>query len=327
MTQHPRGPANPGWPDRARLAARVHATRLESTTVGRFWARLLEVEFVDRAVALAAKAVVSFFPLLIVVAAVSPPRARRSIVDTMATRFGLAGDAFATVSRAFASPDQTRAATGLLGSLLAVAYAISFTTALQRVYLRAWRRPAGGGVRNKGRGAMWLAGVLVVLAVLSSLRRIVSGPPGTVTLVVVGVVGTVFSWWWTARLMLRGEVRWRPLLPTAIVTGIGVWAYTLAATVWMPRAVAKHYAQFGSFGIALDFVTWFTGFAFLVICAAVLAPVLAEGDNVLGRWLLTGQSSPLEPSAAPALPAPPRALRLSDAFALGPARDRDQPPE
>ncbi len=61
------------WPDRARLAARTHVTRLAPTTVGRFWARLLELEFVDRAVALAAKAVVSFFPLIIVVAALSPP--------------------------------------------------------------------------------------------------------------------------------------------------------------------------------------------------------------------------------------------------------------
>ena len=85
--------------------------------------------------------------------------------------------------------------------------------------------------------------------------------------------------------MLRGEVRWRPLLPTALLTGVGSWAYTLAATLWMPRAIARHYEQFGSFGIALDFVTWFTGFAFLVIGAAVLGPVLAEGDNVIGRWL------------------------------------------
>ena len=61
------------WPDLLRLAAHTHATRLESTTAGRFWSRLLEIEFVDRAVALAAKAVVSFFPLLIVVAALSPP--------------------------------------------------------------------------------------------------------------------------------------------------------------------------------------------------------------------------------------------------------------
>jgi membrane protein len=327
MTQHAHGPASPRWPDRARLAAHGHASRLDNTTVGRFWTRLLEVEFVDRAVALAAKAVVSFFPLLIVAAAVSPPGARQAILDTLAVRFGLGGDAFATVGRAFASPDQTKAATGVLGSLLVVAYAVSFTTALQRVYLRAWRRPTGGGMRNKGRGTMWVAGVLVFLVVLSSLRRIVAGPPGTVTLWVVGVVGAVFAWWWTARLMLRGEVRWRPLLPTAIVTGVGVWAYTLAATVWMPRAVAKHYAQFGSFGIALDFMTWFTGFSFLVIGAAVLAPVLAEGDNLLGRWLLTEQPSALEPSAAPALPPPPRAPRLSDAFGLGTGGGRGQPPE
>jgi membrane protein len=174
---------------------------------------------------------------------------------------------------------------------------------------------------------MWVAGVLVLLIVLSSLRRIVAGPPGAVALVVVGMAGSVLSWWWTARLMLRGEVRWRPLLPTAVVTGVGVWAYTLAATVWMPRAVAKHYAQFGSFGIALDFMTWFTGFAFLVIGAAVLAPVLAEGDNVLGQWLLTGQPSPLEPSAAPSLPAPPRTPRLSDAFGLGGGGGPAQPPK
>ena len=83
MTEQVRGPAAQGRPERARLVARVHASRLDSTAVGRFWARLLEVEFVDRAVALAAKAVVSFFPLLILVAALSPSGARSSIVDTI----------------------------------------------------------------------------------------------------------------------------------------------------------------------------------------------------------------------------------------------------
>lgn len=322
VNQEVREPADQGLPHRARLAARSQATRLDNTAVGRFWARLLEVEFIDRSVALAAKAVVSLFPLLIVAAALSPPQARAAIINTIAARFGVSGDALSTMRLAFASPDQTRAATGLLGSLLVAAYAVSFTTALQRVYLRAWRRPAGGGLRNKGRGAMWVAGVLVLLLLLASIRRILSGPPGTAMVVILGVTGSVLTWWWTARLMLRGEVRWRPLLPTALVTGVGVWAYTLAATVWMPRAVAKHYAQFGSFGIILDFMSWFTGFAFLVIGAAVLAPVLAEGDDVLGRWLRAGQPSPLEPSAAPPLAAPSRAPRLSDAFGL---RDRASP--
>jgi membrane protein len=325
VTQQGTRAADGGWPGRARVAARAQAARWEHATVGRFWARLLEIEFVDRSVALAAKAVVSFFPLLIVAAALSPPSARRSLVDSLARRFGISGDAFAIMKEAFASPDQTRAATGLIGGLLAVAYAVSFTTALQRVYLRAWRRPSGGGLRNKGRGAVWLGGAVALILVLGSLRRVVGGPPGTATVLALGVAGSVLGWWWTARLMLRGEVRWRPLLPTAVVTGVGSWAYTLAATVWMPRAVAKHYQQFGSFGIALDFVSWFTGFAFLLVGAAVLAPVLAEGDTALGRWLRGDQPSPLEPSARPSLPAPPNAPRLSDAFGMGNVAGRGEP--
>ncbi len=324
VTQQVSPSADSGWSGRARAAARAQARRWEQATLGRFWSRLLELEFVDRSVALAAKAVVSFFPLLIVAAALSPPSARRSLVDSIAARFGVRGDAFAIMKDAFASPDQTRAATGLLGTLLALAYAVSFTTAQQRVYLRAWRRPSGGGVRNKGRGAVWIAGVVALLLLLGSLRRVVGGPPGTISVLVLGVVGSVLSWWWTARLMLRGEVRWRPLLPTAVVTGVGSWAYTLAATVWMPRAVSKHYQQFGSFGIALDFVSWFTGFAFLIVGAAVLGPVLTEGDNALGRWLRGADPSPLTPSAPPALPAPPNAPRLSDAFGLGDVADRGE---
>ena len=179
VTQHTGEPVPARWPDRVRLAAHAHATRLESATVGRFWARLLEVEFVDRAVALAAKAVVSFFPLLIVAAACHhrrpvAPSWTRIAAQVRRQRRGLLDHAAAP------SPPRTRREPPPVCSeaCWSVAYAVSFTTALQRVYLRAWRRPAGGGVRNKGRGAMWVAGVLVLLVLLASLRRIVAGPAG-----------------------------------------------------------------------------------------------------------------------------------------------------
>lgn len=174
--QHARGPAGPGWADRARRAAHGQATRLESTIVGRVLGPTPGGRVRRPVSGVGGQSRCVPLPLLIVAAALSPPQARSSIVDAIATRFGVGGEAFSTMKQAFASPDQTRAATGLLGSVLAVAYAVSFTTALQRVYLRAWRRPAGGGVRNKVRGAVWVAGVLVLLLLLGSLRRIVAGP-------------------------------------------------------------------------------------------------------------------------------------------------------
>src|SRR4051794_3049534 len=129
---------------------------LQRTLLWRVWERMLEIEFVDRSVALAGKAFVSFFPLVIVIAAFAPDRIRTSIVTQLTARLGVQGDALTLARQAFASSDDVRRATGLLGLVLAVLYAGSFTTALQRVYLRAWRRPPPAGFDKQWRGAVWL---------------------------------------------------------------------------------------------------------------------------------------------------------------------------
>ena len=53
--------------------------RLERLLLWRGPERLLEIEFLDRSIALAGKAFVSFFPLVIVVAAFVPEGLRNSI--------------------------------------------------------------------------------------------------------------------------------------------------------------------------------------------------------------------------------------------------------
>ena len=302
---------------RIRRSAAGFAARLEVTALGRLWSRLLELEFVDRSVALAAKAFVSFFPLLILVAAVTPGGVRQEMLAIITNRLGVSGEALETVRQAFASADQTREATELLSALITVAFAVSFTTALQRVYLRAWRRPPGGGVRNKGRGAVWVGGFVLLMIVVSLIRSLLPGASGQLLSWAVGLAGATCLWWWTARLMLRGEVRWRALLPTAVITGVGTWIYALVASVWMPSNLSNQYAEFGAFGIAMAIVTWFTGLAFLIVAAAAAAPALADGDGRVGRWLRADQPTAVETGAAPALPGPARPVRLSDAFGRG----------
>jgi len=291
--------------------------RLESTPIGVLWSRLLEVEFVDRSVALAAKLFVSFFPLLIVAAAVTSGGVHDVVVNAVMDRLGVSGDALALVQQSFTTPEKTRAATGLFGVLLTLVFAVSFTTALQRVYLRAWRRPPGGGMRNKGRGALWVGGILVYIYLLATVRDLVGGLTGTVSVWGLGIVVGTLLWWWTSRLMLRGEVRWRPLLPTAVITALGTSLYATAADVWMPVTVAGNFAQFGAFGIALSIVTFFTGMAFVIVIGAVIGPVLAEATDPVGRWLRAGAANPLTSTARPPLPPPTRSMRLSDAFGRG----------
>ena len=212
------------WQRRAGILDQVAAVRtwLQRTLLWRVWERMLEIEFVDRSVALAGKAFVSFFPLVIVVAAFMPSGIRTSILTTLTHRLGIAGDALATAKQAFASTKDIRRATGLFGLLLTVFYATSFVTALQRVYLRAWRRPPGAALGAYVRGPAWLTAFLAYMALMGGVRSLLAGAVGAVLFAVVALLGAACMWWFTAWLMLMGQVRPRVLVPSGVISGIAM---------------------------------------------------------------------------------------------------------
>ena len=289
-------------------------TRLERLLLWRVWERMLEVEFVDRSVALAGKAFVSFFPLVIVVAAFVPERLRRSIITTLTSRLGLRGEALSSVRDAFASSDDVRKATGIFGLVLTIFFATSFTTALQRVYLRAWRRPPEGGTGAYWRGAVWLLAVLAYMALLGAFRSILDGAAGIAAFVVVTVVVSAGLWGFSAWFLLLGRVRVRVLIPSAVITGIAMTGFAASATIWMPTMVSDNEAQFGVFGIAMSLVTWFSGAAICILVGACAGPVFAEDVGPVGSFIRGGDESVLVAGASPALPPPTRSLSLRDAF-------------
>jgi membrane protein len=290
---------------------------LERLFLWRVWERLLEIEFVDRSIALAAKAFVSFFPLVIVVAAFVPARTRMSIVSTIAARFGLQGDAFSLVQSSFASADDVRKATGVLGLALTFLFATSFTTALQRVYLRAWRRPPHSGVDTYWRGLTWLFAMLVSLALIGALRAAAGDGASVVLWAVLALAVTIGLWWFTAWLLLLGHVRVRVLATTGVITGVALAVFGLSASVWMPEVVTSNETQFGFFGVALALVTWFSGASICVLVGACAGPALAEDPGLLGRFIRGKEPGTLNAGAPPELPPPTRDLSFRDAFKTG----------
>ena len=298
----------------ARRRVAVLRARLERLLLWRVWERMLEIEFVDRSVALAGKAFVSFFPLVIVVAAFVPQRIRSAILTTITARLGIRGEALTIAMDAFASSEDIRQATGVLGLVFTIFFATSFTTALQRMYLRAWRRPPHTGAGAYWRGATWLLVALVSMALLGGLRGALGGGLGFGLFAIVSLAVTSGLWWFTAWLLLLGEVRPRVLLPTGVITSIATAAYAVSATVWMPEVVTSNEAQFGFFGVALSLVTWFSGVSICILIGACAGPVLAEDPGWVGKLVRGGESQTLTAGARPSLPPPDRELGLRDAF-------------
>ncbi len=232
----------------------------------------------------------------------------------MTHRFGIEGDALATAKQAFASSADIRRATGLLGLVLTIFFATSFTTALQRVYMRAWRRPPGKKAGQYARGPAWFLVVLAFMALLGGLRGVVGDGVGFVVFAVVAIAASSMLWWFTAWFMLLGQVRWRVLVLSGVVTGVAMAGYELSATIWMPNVVTRNESQFGFFGVALALVTWFSGAAICIIVGACAGPVFAADAGRIGEVIRGGESSPLTVGAAPSFPAPERGPRLRDAF-------------
>jgi len=292
--------------------------RLERLLLWRVWERLLEIEFVDRSVALAGKAFVSFFPLLIVVAAFVPEGVRESILTTLRDRLGLAGESLAATREAFASSSEIREATGVFGLVLTIFFATSFTTALQRVYLRVWRRPTPPRGGAYWRGAIWLVAQLGCAAVVGAIRGVLHGEIGAGVVAVVAVATISGLWWFSSWFFLLGDVRGRVLLPTGLITGLLLSAFFLSATVWMPQVVTSNEEQFGVFGIALALVTWFSGISICILVGACAGIVLAEDSGSIGTFIRGRQPSVLTVGARPSLAPPLREPTLRDAF-QGPA--------
>jgi membrane protein len=287
---------------------------LERSLLWRIWERMLEIEFVDRSIALAGKGFAAFFPLLIVVAAYLPTGARAAMVTSVTVTVGLRGDALVLAKEAFASAGDVRQATSFLGLLLAVLFAVSFTTALQRMYLRAWRRPPGIRVGRYWRGAVWLLAMTGCLVLLGAIHRASVGGPNVAVILIIALAVMTGLWWFTSWLLLLGEVRPRVLLIPAVITSIAITVYSASATIWMPEVVSGNEAQFGFFGIALSLVTWFSGAAMCVLVGACAGPVFAEDSGFIGRLVRGAQPTALKAGARPPLPGPERELSLRDAF-------------
>ena len=288
--------------------------RAERTLLWQVWDRMLEIEFIDRSVALAGKAFVSFFPLVIVVAAFLPKSLRDSIFTVVTHRLGIRGGALTTAKQAFASSDQIRKATGILGLVLTIFFATSFTTALQRVFLKAWRRPGGNTAGEYVRGPLWFFVLLAGMALMGALRGVLGDGPQIVVFAVVSLAVTSAVWWFTAWLMLMGQVRWRVLLPSGVFTAVASGLYAVSASIWMPGVVTRNFSQFGFFGIALALVTWFSGTAICILIGTCAGAVFAADSGWVGRLIRGPDPSLLVVAAPPSLSAPEHGTRLRDAF-------------
>jgi membrane protein len=236
----------------------------------RSFERFVELEGFDRAMALAGQMFAALMPLLIVVAAVSPGGGK-DLADGLIDRMDLTGDSAQVLKAVVAPPSAVRNSISVVGAFLLVISALSFTRALQRLYVRAWRLPTLGMTGNAW-GLMWLA----AYAVYWSLQPLVVGLFNGVTASAVTVALSAVLWLYTPWLLVGRRIPWRRLVGQALLTAFGIAALTVAALVYGPRAIGSAATQFGFIGVAFALLTLLFFACLVAVVAAAVGATLAE---------------------------------------------------
>ncbi len=244
--------------------------------------RFSELRGGDLAASVTTQSFLAIFPLALVAIAVlgylnaeSTDFAAR-LVDNL----GLHGEAARTMTKALDTASQSRRVSSIIG-LLGLAWAgLGLARALRAAYDRAWQvQPRG--VRDRGTGALWLAGSAVIFGISVAATTLVQFLPALVAPVgiVVALVVSFGLFLWTARVLANVDIPVRALVPGAIVGAIGLEALKAVGAFVVPRMVASSSTLYGTLGIVFALLAWLLFFGRLVVYTSVIDVVLYEAEH------------------------------------------------
>ena len=207
-------------------------------------------------------------PLLIVCGTVAQGDTDE-LANDLIEKFNVSGSAADALREAVAQPPDSNLTA--IGGVLLVISALSFTRAMQRLYVRAWRLESLG-VRGNVWGLAWLA---VFVAFWSLQPAIVALFDGVISFAVSLALSTLL-WLWTPYLLVARRVHWRRLLPQAFLNACGIVAVAIGSAIYLPRAIASASAEFGVLGVAFTLLSLLFAIAFVLVVTAALGATLAE---------------------------------------------------
>ena len=265
MAHLPPGDRTGGWLSRSQARAvelrQTAERRLPVLT--KLTARMLSVNLLDAGTRLAAQVFLTAVPLLFVVAALAPDSVQDQLVTAAQNVFGLTGASDEQLKEVYGSNQEgVQQATGAIGVLVALLSATACSRAMARVCERAWGLPKAATRVAVWR---WFAWLVVWGAVLLLQGSVHSGfGAGRWLGLPLNFLADVGVWWWTQRLLLSKRIGWLPLLPGAVLTALAMTALAVTARIYMPIALNRSLATYGSLGSVFTLLSWL-----IAICAAL----------------------------------------------------------
>ena len=260
---------------RARERAAGAAERARSGTVGSVQSRMRDLAISHHALVFSALGMVLFVPALISLATLLPLGSDHGLADRMAHHLALSAEARAAVRDLFGTEDTVRTATSAVGAVFTVLAAYAWPAELQRFYQAVWGLPRLGW-RQLWRPLVWLGSLVLVVATVATVGAVAGGVAGAILTAVLCSPLVVLWVWWMQRFLLAGRVRWRALLPGALVTAAALAAFSVATSAYLSRAIVWNADRYGPIGVVFVLMRGLTWFSTVLLGGAVVGHILHQ---------------------------------------------------
>lgn len=256
---------------------------MHRSAAGRAWKRSRELELMHRSMSFAALGFLTLVPLLIVVAAADPANGK-GFAEWLSEALGVSPTAQKEVEHLFAQPGRALQTTTTFGLATLAVFGLTFGGAVQTGYERVWDLPPARW-HTMWRHIVWLA--LLIAYLVFSARVTLPNPstPQAVFRTMAAMIGGVFFFWGSQRLLLGGRIGWADLLPGAVVTVLALLGLRVFSQLVFSPLIASSAVTYGPIGTVLVVQSWLVGVGFVVFGGAVVGRVLDEEFHRVGRRL------------------------------------------
>ncbi len=262
--------------------------RFEGSLAQSFLQRLKALDFASRAVLFGSGLLVSLLPSVILLSAFASQR----VNDDISQRLGLDRRAERIVDHLFTSAPATLSVATATSLVFLIAGMLSVASSLREIYETVFRQDHRGlrdlyrlrdryRLQDLYRLLTWIVVLGVVMVAESLAEQPVSAVDdgGWLTpLVTVAIMAPFY--WWTMHFLLAGRVRWRMLLPSAIITGVFFGGLGFFSKFYFSETIISDSKTYGTIGAIFGIMTWFIAIGAVIILGAAAGAVWKDRRNL-----------------------------------------------
>jgi hypothetical protein len=217
--------------------------------------RFLELELLERSVALAAQAFIALLPIVILVVSLFVTDVGATISEQFGDRLGLDSITTAAIEALF-SENVGRRTISWLAVIMILVSAFSLARRLARVYANVFELPPLKRSEN-WRGLVWIV-LQVVMMLLASTLKQVRDDRGWLLFVAAGIA-LVAVWFGTDMASLRllvPSAATRLVVASAVVSTVGRIFVGVWTAVYFARSLSDQAQQYGPIGVTFALYTY-----------------------------------------------------------------------